>query len=142
MISSFATLFLIPVAFLMAYIQLLPISLLESFLGALSGYGFLYGIERLYYLCTNRIGLGYGDIELITCIGAFTGFLGWWSALLLGSLGGSFYGLGMIALTNRYNNRPSLQQALPFGPFLAFGAMIFVCFSRWILQYMLYGYLH
>jgi leader peptidase (prepilin peptidase)/N-methyltransferase len=60
-----------------------------------------------------------GDVKMLAMIGAF---LGWQLALmtlLLASLSGSVLGVGLIVA-----GRGRAQTALPFGTFLAVGALI------------------
>lgn len=73
--------------------------------------------------------MGDGDPELLAFIGSFTGFFGWWTSLLLASLLGSLIGIPLAL----YTKNRSLK--LPFGPFLAFGALTFVLFQRYILAF-------
>jgi leader peptidase (prepilin peptidase) / N-methyltransferase len=76
----------------------------------------------------NHNGIGEGDFDLMLLIGSFTGILGCWMSITLGSMLGSAYGLSMLFFAkNRINDEFSLQTTkIPFGPFLAFGAILFV----------------
>lgn len=65
--------------------------------------------------------LGLGDIKLAAMIGAFLGVSGTLAALMLGSLSGTAWGLLTLALT-----RGKSGAALPFGPFLALGAIVWI----------------
>jgi leader peptidase (prepilin peptidase)/N-methyltransferase len=122
MISRFMTLFLMPVGFGAAALGYLPLTLSQSFLGAASGYFFLSAVSWLYYSFTKRIGLGQGDVELLGMIGAFIGATGWWISLMLGSLGGSIIGTAALTVV-----RPRTDKIkIPFGPFLALGAIAYV----------------
>jgi leader peptidase (prepilin peptidase)/N-methyltransferase len=49
------------------------LSLLDSWLGAAVGGGFLYVTWGLYYLVRKKHGMGFGDIALIAMSGAFLG---------------------------------------------------------------------
>ncbi len=118
LISRLVTLFLIPVALFCAYKGLLPLSLIESIRGAGFGYAILAVVSIVYYLFTQRTGMGQGDIDLLAFIGAFVGIQGAWITLLLGSLAGSIAGSLHLYMTG--------SRKIPFGPFLALGAMAFV----------------
>ncbi len=131
LISRYATLFLIPVGFLLSYFEFLPISLLDSFCGALTAYAWLYIIGYLFYRITGKIGLGQGDYELMAFVGSFLGIIGWWLTLLIGSLFGSIVGLTYLAISGK-----SKGTKIPFGPFLAFGAIIFVFFEKIITNFL------
>lgn len=127
LISRYATLFLVPCAFLLSYINLLPITITQSILGALSGYLFLYIINLLFFACTKKNGLGQGDGELLAFIGAFIGLTGWWITILIGSFFGSLFGILYMVITKQ-----TRYVKIPFGPFLAFGAMAYVLFEPYL----------
>lgn len=87
----------------------------EAILGAVLGYGLLWGVNALYRLRAHCSGMGGGDFKLMAALG---GTLGWQALpqiILVASLLGILSALP-LALKNR---SLSLQQSLPFGPFLA-----------------------
>jgi len=97
----------------------------QSGLGILIGGGLLYTIALGYYLLTKRDGMGGGDIKLLAMIGAF---LGWQSLLFVvfvSSLTGSIIGLSSILLQGKDS-----RTRIPFGPFLALAAMLFLFFQK------------
>lgn len=129
LISRVVTIFLIPVGFLFSYFSMLPLSLGQSVMGAFSAYFFLYAIRAMYYCVTKKVGLGQGDLELLAFIGAFLGIAGWWVTLMIGSLLGSVVGIvGLIFY------KKSRLAKIPFGPFLAGGAMLYVLFEQYLTQ--------
>lgn len=130
LISRFVTLWLIPIGLLLSYCAFLPISLLQSLVGTFTGYICLFSIAQLYYLITKRVGMGQGDVELLAFIGAFTGFIGWWLTLLIASFIGTFTGLTLMF----YKRSSLITMKIPFGPFLALGAMIFVLFQTELIR--------
>lgn len=69
--------------------------------------------------------MGIGDLELMALIGAFTGPLGAWMSILIGSTIASILGITLLAF-----KKTSASDPLPFGPFLATGAMIWVIFDK------------
>ncbi|MGE4558932.1 MAG: A24 family peptidase [Desulfobulbus sp.] len=99
----------------------------QSGLGILAGGGVLYLVAFGYYAFTGRDGMGGGDIKLLAMIGAF---LGWQSLLYVvfaSSLVGSL--IGIIAMIKQGKGG---RTRIPFGPFLAFGAMTWVMFQEQI----------
>lgn len=74
-------------------------------------------------------GMGGGDVKLGFVLGTFLGYLDGPGVVLAGMflsfLGGSIVGIGLIFLRGR--NRKSM---VPFGPFLAFGAILAVFVGR------------
>ena len=97
----------------------LPPGWLSSLLGILAGGGVLLLVAETYYRLRGQHGLGMGDVKMLAMIGAF---LGWQLTLLtlfLASFAGSMAGVAVIA-----SRRGGLQSALPFGTFLAVGALV------------------
>jgi prepilin signal peptidase PulO-like enzyme (type II secretory pathway) len=127
LISRFATIFLAPLGVYFSAYGLLPLSLVESISGAMFGYFFLFAINSIFKYFRNMDGIGEGDFDLMLFIGSFTGILGCWISITLGSMLGSLYGLSTLLLSNNNNSfEQSLQNTkIPFGPFLAFGALLF-----------------
>ncbi len=122
MISRFATLFLLPIAFILSYLEYIPLNLEQVLLGCITGYFFLLAISSLYYWLTGRVGMGQGDIELLSLIGAFCGIEGWWITIVIASSLGSLSGIIFLFCSGKKTTKIQI----PFGPFLAFGAMSYV----------------
>ncbi len=103
----------------------------DSLLGFIAGGGFFWLIGWLYYLCTKRDGLGFGDVKLMAMMGAVLGIRSVFPTIILGSLSGAIVGviLMMIAGTGR-------QTEIPFGPWLSLGAIIFIFFDPSLFQLM------
>lgn len=104
----------------------------SSLIGILAGGGFLLATAWLYEKFTGVEGMGGGDIKLLAMIGAF---LGWPSVpvtLFIASILGSVIGLICMAYTGA-----GRRLALPFAPFLCTGAVIFLFFSKEIIQFYL-----
>jgi leader peptidase (prepilin peptidase) / N-methyltransferase len=94
---------------------------IASLIGILFGGGILFAVAWGYEKATGREGMGGGDVKLLAMIGAF---LGWQSipfTLLVSSLSGSLIGLSLMWWTDSDS-----KYAIPFGPFLAFGALLYV----------------
>ena len=100
----------------------------SSGLGILFGGGSFYLVALLYYLFTKRDGMGGGDIKLLSMIGAF---LGWQSlpfVVFASSLMGSIIGIGAMV-----KQRKGGQTVIPYGPFLAVAAILYLFFRREII---------
>jgi len=95
----------------------------ESLAGILLGGGLLWGIAEGYARLTGREGMGGGDIKLLAMIGAFLGWKAIPVTLLIASLVGTAVGLALMLARGR-----DTKMAIPFGPFLAAGA---VCALFW-----------
>jgi len=132
LISRFATIFLIPFGFLFSAIGLLPIGLKNSILGALLGYGFLFVVSKVFHYATKKEGIGQGDLELLAFIGSFLGIAGCWISLFLGSIIGSVIGLIYMKIKGEKK-----YTKMPFGHFLAIGAIAFVFFKPYLMKLIL-----
>lgn len=127
LISRYMTWFLVPVGILLAAFHSLPLSMIESICGTIFGYGILWLIVRLFYRWRKIEGLGQGDLDLMAFIGSFTGILGVWITLLIGSCIGSLIGvLFLIKAKQRFVK-------IPFGPWLSMGTIIYVFFQKSIM---------
>jgi leader peptidase (prepilin peptidase) / N-methyltransferase len=80
-----------------------------------------------------REAMGRGDLKFLAAIGAFLGWRAVLFSIFAGSLLGSLIGLLTVILGKRV-----WSAKLPFGPYLAFGAIIWMFFGpdlvRWYLQ--------
>lgn len=90
------------------------ISLYDAVLGAIAGYLVLWGFYWAFKLATGKEGMGYGDFKLLAALGAWMGWQSLLPIIILSSLVGAVFGLGMIILLGRDKSIP-----MPFGPYLA-----------------------
>jgi leader peptidase (prepilin peptidase) / N-methyltransferase len=122
----------IPLGWIGSLFNFLPLSLVESLSASLLGYGSLWLIRFIFLKLKNKEGLGLGDLDLLAFIGAFTGILGIWISVLIGSCTGVITSLFYALLVQ---NKEVLKQPIPFGPFLALGALLFVLFQNELVTY-------
>jgi leader peptidase (prepilin peptidase)/N-methyltransferase len=118
-------------------------SVLNSLIGVLAGGGFLYLVAAVYQLVTKREGMGGGDVKLLAMIGAFIGwkgaFIGGWEGVLVGvlfiilcsSLIGSIVGVALMLISSADS-----KYAVPFGPFLSLGAIIYVLWGEALIAWL------
>lgn len=105
---------------------------LNSLLGIVAGGGSLLLVAWLYEKLTGKEGMGGGDIKLLAMMGAF---LGWRSVpfiIFAASLVGSVIGVSLMLLQKKDG-----KLAIPFGPFLAFGAVLYIFYGRQIIHWYL-----
>jgi leader peptidase (prepilin peptidase) / N-methyltransferase len=103
----------------LAFSAMLPPGWMASLIGAVLGGGVLFAIAETYYRLRGVEGLGMGDVKMLAMIGAFLGPQLTLVTLILASLAGSIVGVAIIA-----SGRGGMQAALPFGTFLAVGALV------------------
>jgi leader peptidase (prepilin peptidase)/N-methyltransferase len=107
-------------------------SLVDSVLGALCGGGILYAVAFGYHALTGREGMGGGDIKLLAMIGAFLGWRGVLVTLVLGSFSGAVVGVTLMLARGADTRLP-----IPFGPFLALGAVCALFFGDSLIHWYL-----
>ncbi len=96
----------------------------------------LENIKSMSGTCTNvdqpREAMGMGDANWMACVGAFFG----WKAVLFTVLAGSMIGAG-ISLMMILIRRREWAARIPFGPYLASGALIWLFFGPRLLEWYL-----
>jgi leader peptidase (prepilin peptidase)/N-methyltransferase len=92
---------------------------ISSIAGILIGGGLLWAVAEAYYRWRGIEGLGFGDVKMLAMIGAVLGWQQVLVTLLIASLAGSTVGLILVRLRGQ-----TLQYAMPFGTFLALGAIV------------------
>lgn len=106
--------------------------------GVLMGGGFLWAVAYVYFALRKQEGMGGGDIKLLAWIGAI---LGWQSipfVILASSLVGSVVGLIIM-----WRSEAGLKASIPFGPYLAAAALLYIfggqAIGQWYLDVFLPG---
>jgi len=102
----------------------------SSLLGILFGGGVLLAIAYGYELVTRKEGMGGGDVKLLAMMGAFLGWKAIPFILFASSLVGSVIGLILMKLT-----KSDGKLAIPFGPFLSLGAVIYLFCGKEIIRW-------
>ena len=77
-----------------------------------------------------REAMGRGDLKFLAAIGAFLG----WRAVLFSLFAGSLLG-SVIGLVTLVVGKPVWSAKLPFGPYLAFGALTWMFFGETVLRW-------
>lgn len=100
-----------------------------SLAGAALGGGTLFLLGWLWEKLRGVEAMGFGDVKMLAMIGAFLGPWGVLLTVLFASATGAAIGILLIAA-----RRGSLRMALPFGVFLALGAIAVVFFGTPVLE--------
>jgi leader peptidase (prepilin peptidase)/N-methyltransferase len=108
--------------------------LLDSIIGVLVGGGILYAVAVGYRVLTGREGMGGGDIKLLAMMGAFLGWRGVLVTLIIGSFTGAVVGVSLIVARRTESRIP-----IPFGPFLALGAVCALVFGDQLIEWYLHA---
>ena len=130
LISRYATLYIIPLAWILSFFKLLPITLGHSIFASIISYLFLFISAYVFYYFRKKQGLGEGDMELLATIGAFIGLKGAWFSLLVGSFLGSIAGLYKI-----YKGVDPRVARIPFGLWLSIAALLYIFLQKSIFYF-------
>jgi leader peptidase (prepilin peptidase)/N-methyltransferase len=106
----------------------------EALIGIALGGLVPYAMAEAYLRIRGEEGLGMGDVKMLAMIGAFLGWKLMLLTLVLASFAGSIVGVGLIAAGW------SRKYPLPFGTFLAVGAMVAAITGDAILAWYLSYY--
>lgn len=122
----------IPIFFLGAL--LLPnITIKDSLLGIVIGGGSLWIVAETYLLIAKKDGMGGGDIKLLAMMGALIGWKGVLFTIFVSSAIGTV--VGLITILHAGKN---LKTAIPFGPFLAIGGLLYIFWGEKLIRWYLY----
>lgn len=110
--------------------------LLSKVLGAVIGAGIIILIAVVGSAIFRKEAMGGGDVKLMAMIGMY---LGWWPhipiTLIAASCFGSIVGISLILVRKK-----KMESAIPFGPFLAIGALLSLLYGgkiwAWYQQIM------
>jgi leader peptidase (prepilin peptidase)/N-methyltransferase len=100
----------------------------RTLLGGVAYFAFLLLLNILY-----PKGMGMGDVKLAFSLGLYLGWLGWGQVFLGGFL--AFLlgaGVGVTLIATKIKGR---KDVVPFGPFLALGAMLTILWGAPILRW-------
>ena len=97
----------------------------DALWGAVAGYLSLWLVYWLFKLLTGKDGMGYGDFKLFAALGAWFG----WSALIPLILLASLAGIG-VGLVLKYRQQLRENHYIPFGPFLAMAAWVYMIWGH------------
>ena len=111
-------------------------SWIEAMLGVFIGTSMIYWIATIGEIILKKPAMGEGDVKFLAAIGAFTG----WQGAIFSLFGGAFIGtiiiLPYLLIQQLKNPKEPKLKELPFGPFLALGAIFyFLWFSHFVDAY-------
>jgi leader peptidase (prepilin peptidase)/N-methyltransferase len=102
----------------------------DSLIGIATGGGSLLTIALGYQFITGKDGMGVGDIKLLAMIGAFLGGKGVFFTIMASSLIGTAVGIVVMLRSGK-----GMKMAVPFGPFLGMGAILYVFFGPRLIDW-------
>lgn len=116
--------------FFLAALAVPSVTWRASAIGIVVGGGSLFAVAWVYQFMTGREGMGGGDIKLLAMIGAMIGWQGILFTLFAASAIGTIVGLLAMIRSGK-----GMRLAIPFGPFLAMGAIIYLFFGQGLIAW-------
>ena len=104
----------------------------SSLIGIVAGGGSLLLVAWLYELFAKKEGMGGGDVKLLAMMGAFLGWRAVPFIIFASSLIGSVIGVTLMVVQKK-----DAKLAIPFGPFLALGAVLYIFFGKTLILWYL-----
>lgn len=104
-----------------------------AFLRAIIAACLAFAVFFVIHIISPR-GMGFGDVRLSFVLGLYLGWLGWGylaGGLFAAFLYGAVIGIGFLIV----GGSEARKRPIPFGPFLAAGAMTFVLFGGPVLDW-------
>lgn len=113
------------------------IGIAASAIGLLVGGGSLYLAAVLGEKLFKKEAMGGGDIKMAAMLGAF---LGWQKVLLL-FVSAAGIGLVVSIIWMALSAKLRKERLIPFGPFLALGAMLAIMYGDQLIQFYIHNFL-
>lgn len=101
-----------------------PSDLVRGVVTAVALPGIVELVSQLYRLLRGRRGFGLGDVKLLVSLGLVVGYLGLFEVVVL--VYGAIVSAVVVAVALMLAGRARLASRIPFGPYLALGAMLAV----------------
>jgi leader peptidase (prepilin peptidase)/N-methyltransferase len=114
------------------------IGILQAVIGLFVGGGSLYLAAVVGEKLFKKEAMGGGDIKMAAMLGAF---LGWQKVLLL-FMAAATIGLVVSIVWMAISARLRKERLIPFGPFLALGAMLAIVYGDRLIQFYVQNFLH
>jgi leader peptidase (prepilin peptidase)/N-methyltransferase len=108
----------------------------EALLGALLGGGFFLVVGWVYEKFSGKTGMGGGDVKLLAMIGAFLGVGSLPFIIFISATLGTLAGLGLTLVGGAWRGGQWRTTRIPFGPFLAVAALLYLFTGEVLLRYM------
>ncbi len=100
----------------------------EAASGALLGYGVLWGLGAFWQIAFRKANaMAEGDMKMLAGLGALLGWKAVPGILMMAAVLGAIVGIGLMVTRALKRETP-----IPFGPYLALGAIAGILFPQWI----------
>ncbi len=101
----------------------------EAIWGAAAGYLILWTIFHVFKILTGKEGMGFGDFKLLAALGAWFGISSLAQIILISAISSIIIAVILAIFKFR-----SLQDPIPFGPYLAIGGLVSLFLGTNLIQ--------
>ena len=116
---------LVIIGITVSFLPAIDVTWKSALSGAVFGFVVFLATAYIFKLFTGKENLGGGDIKLMTAIGSFIGIIGTIFTIFFSS------GIALIILIVMGHDR---RKEFPFGPFLIFGAFLYILAGRFLTE--------
>ena len=116
---------LVVIGIAVSFLPAIDITWKSALTGAVFSFVIFLATAYIFKLFTGKESLGGGDIKLMTAIGSFIGIVGTIFTIFFSS------GIALIILVVIGHDR---RKEFPFGPFLIFGAFLYILTGRFLTE--------
>ena len=96
---------------------------INSLIGGVFGYGFIWAIIFFYKILRNKEGIGLGDAKLLAVIGFWFGWISVPFVIFISSI------VALISvIPSLINKSKKFSSQIPFGPFIIIGCIFYITF--------------
>lgn len=113
--------------------ELFEENIIQSLIGAVFGFVLFYLVRLVFSKLLKQEALGFGDVKFLGVVGLWEGYKGVLFSIFSASFVGSIIGISLMIIFGK-----AFKTKIPFGPFLAFGALLYIFIGKQLL-YFLYG---
>ncbi|MCK5160491.1 MAG: prepilin peptidase [Candidatus Aureabacteria bacterium] len=108
------------------------LGLYRSFLGAVTGFAILSAVSLAGSKLLKKDAMGFGDVKLIAMIGSFGGVLVVFLSIAISSIVGTVIGGTALLIKSK-----TWKGKIPFGPYLAIGAVVSILWGNKLVDWYL-----
>ncbi len=96
---------------------------INSLIGGVFGYGFIWAIIFFYKILRNKEGMGLGDAKLLAVIGFWFGWISVPFVIFISSIVALIF-----VIPSLINKSKKFSSQIPFGPFIIIGCIFYIIF--------------
>ena len=116
--------------FFLASLAVPSVTVIDSAIGIAAGSGILYAVAFAWSHLKKIEAMGMGDVKLLAMIGALIGWQGVLFTIFVSSATGTIVGLPFMLI-----KKGNLKMEIPYGPFISIGAVAYIFFGQYVIDW-------